>query len=65
MNANIKILSKQYLLYLCRWQLSSPILAVCLIWLAGLGTVWATVLANLVGGMLFFWIDKLIFRERK
>lgn len=42
-----------------RWQLSTPIL-----WLVvsrmGAG-LWATVLANLIGGAIFFWVDKFIF----
>lgn len=55
---------KKYLLYLLRWQFSSPILALCLYYLK-LGTIWNTVIANLIGGLIFFWIDKLIFKERK
>lgn len=43
--------------------MSSPILAVCLWWFAGLGTVWATILANLLGGLLFFWIDRKILKK--
>ena len=56
---------KKYLLYLLRWQLSSPILALCLLWLGGIGTVWATIIANLIGGLIFFWVDKYIFKENK
>lgn len=54
---------KKYLLYLLRWQLSSPILAICLCYLK-LGTVWNTITANLIGGMIFYWVDKRIFKER-
>jgi len=56
---------KRYLLYLVRWQLSTPILAVALIWLAALNQWTATVIANLVGGLMFFWVDKFIFTSRK
>ncbi len=59
----MKKILKQYGVYLLRWQMSTPILAVCLIWLGGLGEVWATILANLIGGLLFFWVDRLIFRK--
>ena len=59
------IMSKKYIIYLIRWQLSSPILALCLVWLGGLGTVMATVIANLIGGLIFFWVDKFIFKENK
>ena len=54
---------KKYALYLLRWQLSTPILAICLIWLAGLGELWATIVANLIGGLIFFWVDKWIFKK--
>ena len=50
---------KRFFLYLFRWQLSTPILWVVVKRLgAGL---WSTVLANLVGGMIFFWVDRFIF----
>lgn len=57
---------KKYLLYLIRWQLSTPILAVVL-WLFGIGSspIIPTIVANLVGGLIFFWIDKWIFKENK
>ena len=50
---------RRFILYLARWQLSTPIL-----WLVvrNLGAgIWATVIANLIGGMIFFWIDRFIF----
>ncbi|MDD4899190.1 MAG: hypothetical protein PHG68_01155 [Candidatus Omnitrophica bacterium] len=50
---------KRFFLYLFRWQLSTPIL-----WLVvrrmGSG-IWSTVLANLIGGSIFFWVDRFIF----
>ena len=55
----------RFLLYLGRWQCSSPILALCLIWLEPVGAVWATVIANLIGGAIFFWVDRIIFKEDK
>lgn len=56
---------KKYLLYLIRWQLSTPILSVCVVWLASLGTTWATIIANFIGGLIFFWVDKWIFNRNK
>lgn len=50
---------KRFILYLVRWQLSTPIL-----WLVvrSLGVGFSsTVIANLVGGSMFFWVDKFIF----
>lgn len=52
---------KQYGIYLVRWQLSTPILAVVLVWLASMNKWGATVIANLIGGLIFFWVDKFIF----
>jgi len=53
---------RRLILYLIRWQLSTPIL-----WLVvknlGVG-IWATVLANLIGGAIFFWVDKFIFTSK-
>ena len=53
---------KKYIFYLIRWQLSTPILAVVLILLAKMPTIAATVIANLIGGLIFFWVDRFIFR---
>jgi hypothetical protein len=42
-----------------RWQLSTPVL-----WLVvrNMGTsLQATILANLIGSLIFFWVDKFIF----
>ena len=58
------IRSKRFVLYLIRWQLSTPILALCLWWLGGVGELPATIIANLVGGCIFFWVDRLIFKEK-
>ena len=60
----MKNLIKQYLLYLLRWQLSTPLLAFIL-WLFGVGAspIIPTIIANLIGGLIFFWVDKFIFRR--
>lgn len=53
---------RRFVLYLIRWQLSTPIL-----WLVvrNLGTeLWVTVIANLIGGAIFFWVDKFIFTSK-
>lgn len=54
---------KKYALYLIRWQLSTPILALCLVYL-NFGTTWNTIAANLIGGLIFFWVDKFIFTSK-
>ncbi|NLA38893.1 MAG: hypothetical protein GX882_05860 [Methanomicrobiales archaeon] len=61
MDANIK----RYGLYLIRWQLSTPILAGVLYLLAGLGALTATIIANLIGGLIFFWVDRFIFTSQQ
>ncbi|MCL1929563.1 hypothetical protein FWF93_00190 [Candidatus Saccharibacteria bacterium] len=53
---------KRYLFYLFRWQLSTPILAIVLLWLSNWHVTAATVVANLIGGLIFFWVDKYIFK---
>ena len=53
---------KKFLLYLLRWQLSSPILYLCLNRL-NLGVFWNTIIANFIGGCIFFWVDKYIFKK--
>lgn len=55
----------RFLLYLLRWQLSSPILAIVLFLLADYGIGKATVIANLIGGITFFWVDRWIFGRGK
>jgi len=56
-------LIKKYIFYLFRWQLSTPILAIVFIWLAALDKWLAAAIANLIGGLIFFWVDKWIFKE--
>ena len=53
---------RRFILYLVRWQLSTPIL-----WLVvkNLGAgLWQTIIANLIGGSIFFWVDKFIFTSK-
>ena len=56
-----KINLKRYGLYLIRWQLSTPILAGVLYALSYMDKITATVIANLIGGLIFFWVDMFIF----
>jgi len=57
----MKVNIKRYTLYLARWQLSTPILALVLIWLSTTDRWTATIIANLIGGLIFFWVDRYIF----
>jgi len=56
---------KKYLFYLIRWQLSTPILAFCVVMFATFGATVATVFANLIGGLIFFWVDRWIFSHTR
>lgn len=68
MNINFK----RYFLYLVRWQLSTPILAPVVAYfkhspsLLGTKEDWiGSIVANIIGGLIFFWVDKFIFTSRK
>ena len=60
----MKVNFKRYFLYLLRWQLSTPILAGVLLLMSGFDPLTATITANLIGGLLFFWVDGFIFTSR-
>ena len=60
----------KFLLYLVRWQLSTPILApIVAIYkhsssLLGTKEDWAAAaIANLIGACIFFWVDRFIFKS--
>ena len=55
---------QRFILYLIRWQLSTPILAICLN-IFNFNTIVNTIIANLIGGAIFFWVDKFIFNKDK
>ena len=60
----MKINFKRYSLYLIRWQLSTPILSIVMIALVMLNKWVAAMIANFVGGLIFYWIDQFIFVSR-
>ncbi len=53
----------KYFLYLFRWQLSTPLLTFVLAFLGN--GLFGVVIGNLIGGLLFFWVDKKILEEKK
>lgn len=55
---------KRYGLYLLRWQASTPILAGVGIILVSMGQIVAAIIANLIGGLIFFWVDQFIFTSQ-
>lgn len=54
----------RFVAYLIRWQLSTPVLALCMWLMGGLDIILATIIANLIGGCLFYFVDKKIFRGK-
>lgn len=59
----LSLIMKRFILYLIRWQLSSPILALCM-WLMGDWNIAiATIIANLIGGCIFYFVDRRIFND--
>jgi hypothetical protein len=52
-------------LYLLRWQLSTPILACALILMRDWPPLAATAAANLIGGLIFFPVDRWIMKKGK
>lgn len=55
---------KKYGLYLLRWQLSTPVLAIVISFLPVSSKWISVIIANLIGGLIFFWVDTLIFKQR-
>lgn len=55
---------KRFIIYLMRWQLSGVILAPCIYLLSDYGSIVSAIVANLIGGIIFYWIDKLIFKSQ-
>lgn len=54
------------IIYLLRWQLSTPILSAVIYFTIDLwGNLASTILANLIGGLMFYKIDKVIFNKKK
>ncbi|MDO9324384.1 MAG: hypothetical protein Q7T80_05420 [Methanoregula sp.] len=60
----MKVNYKRYGLYLLRWQASTPLLAVVGILLVSMGQWVAAIVANLIGGLIFFWVDQFIFTSQ-
>lgn len=52
----------RFILYLIRWQLSTPILWLVVRQLGA--SLTSTIIANLIGGAIFFWVDRFIFTSQ-
>jgi len=54
---------KRFLKYAFRWQLSTPVLALCIVFIPA-GALLQTVIANAVGAAIFYHVDKRIFKHK-
>ena len=50
--------------YIIKWQLGTPVLLLCMIYLPGSNLI-KTILANIIGALLFYRVDKWIFEGGK
>ena len=55
---------KRFFMYLIRWQLSAPLIAIIIAYFIYLGEWAAVSLANLLAAIICFWVDRWIFKER-
>ncbi|HEX3030097.1 MAG TPA: hypothetical protein VHT34_12535 [Clostridia bacterium] len=56
---------KRFLIYLVRWQLSTPVLWLIITYFNVDNFFIKTVVANFIGGLIFFWIDAYIFGSKE
>jgi DNA-directed RNA polymerase subunit RPC12/RpoP len=68
----MKVNFRKYFLYLIRWQLSTPILAPVVAYFKDSSSLFGTkedwigsTVANLIGGLIFFWVDRFIFTSKE
>lgn len=54
---------KRLSLYIIRWQLSTPILYVCMTWLP-FDALLKTIIANFIGALIFFPVDDWIMARK-
>jgi hypothetical protein len=53
---------KKFLLYTLKWQMGSPVMALCL-WLLPLDGWLKVIIGNIIGACLFYKVDCWIFRK--
>ncbi len=56
---------KRFLMYLLRWQLSTPVLWLIITYFKVDNYFIKTVVANFIGGLIFFWVDAYIFQSKE
>lgn len=53
---------KRFILYLLRWEASTPVIALVL-YLLNTNEIIETIIANLIDGIIFYFVDKKIFKK--
>lgn len=53
---------KRFILYLLRQEASTPVIALVL-YLLNTNEIIETIIANLIGGIIFYFVDKKIFKK--
>jgi len=53
---------RKYLIYLLRWQISGIVMMPVLMLTKNLGTVIGVIIAQLIGAIIFWFVDKRIFK---
>lgn len=56
---------KQFIAYLIKWQCGTPVIYLCMTGLPFKNELLKTVLANIIGALIFFPIDIAIFNKTK
>jgi len=51
-----------YITYLLRWQCSTPLIALVLMLIPKQNKWIQAIIANLIGGLIFYWVDLVIFK---
>lgn len=58
-----KVKPSRYFLYILRCQLST-VVALLLFFLLNLNPLWCLIISNLIEGVVFFWLDRMIFQRK-
>jgi len=55
---------KKFLLYVLKWEMGTPVIAITLK-LLSIDNIWIkTIIANIIGAIIFFPIDNMIFEMK-
>jgi len=55
---------KRFLLYLIKWQCGTPVILLCMAGIPLSSGTLKTIIANVIGGIIFYPIDLALFNKR-